>query len=369
MKILLGVTGIGLGHATRSHAIVNELKANSRLKVVTWGNAYDYYTNEGMKVEKVPSVDYKGDFAFSMLYNVLESFKEPKTFGKGYKKFREIADEFRPDIIFSDSEPNSFFYSYKSVLPSYTLMNVITVIDNFSKIPKKYVTRDLKLQRLTVSRLVSFMLRRGSRFYVPAFETKLKFIDKVKYTDLIVRHKPFELPALKKIREKNDLPDEYYYVHVGGADIEKPLFEIFRRTLPKFEDKFFVVSSNYATKKETVEGNMKIIPFVNNADEIIKASKGVICPAGHTSISENIVFRKPMLVIPIRNHVEQMVNASIVKSEGFGGACFTDRKISVSVLKLHLDEFFSKEDEFSENLKSSNFRGNGAEQIAKDMLK
>ena len=213
------------------------------------------------------------------------------------------------------------------------------------------------------------MLKRGDRFYAPSFETKVNFIEKVKYTDLIVRKKPSDLPSITEIKEKNNLPKEYYYVHVGGAKIEQPLFEMFKKTLPKFKDKFFVVSSNFSTSKIIEEENMRIFPFVNNASELIKASNGVVCPAGHSSMSENIVFKKPMLVIPIRNHVEQMANAAIAKSEGFGIPCFLDRKISVPVLKHHIDNFFATRDKIEDNLKSSGFRGRGAEQIVKDILK
>ena len=371
MKTLLGVTGIGLGHATRSHAVFDELKRRkSRTKVVSWGEAVKYYKKNKVNVSEIPGYTYRGyDFNFDVLYNVLESFKEPGKLNKGYKSFKRHAKDFKPDIIFSDSEPNSFFYAYKHSIPNYTLLNLVSTINNFKSIPKKFVTRQLKLQRLMVERLVSFMMKKGDRFYVPAFERRVKYMEKVKFIDLIVRKNYSELPNITDIREKYELPENFYYVHVGGAEIEQPLFKVLRKTLPKFKDKFFVVSSNYQTKKVIEEKNMRIYPFVNNAMEFVKACDGIVSPAGHSGMSEAIVYKKPMMVIPIKNHIEQLVNAVLLKKEGFGEACMLDRNISVPILKLHLDNFFSKEDKYKDNLRDAGFRGKGAEQIARDMLK
>ena len=42
MKILYGVVGEGMGHATRSKVVLSALAAHHELQVVVSGRAYDY---------------------------------------------------------------------------------------------------------------------------------------------------------------------------------------------------------------------------------------------------------------------------------------------------------------------------------------
>ena len=370
MKLLFSVCGIGLGHATRSYAILKHLRGHfHRIKLVTYGDGVPFFEKFGEKPVDVKGYSYKGQFSFSVLYHVLEALRDPTKFPRFYENFKKVADEFKPDVIYADSDPNSVFYGSKRGIPVLNLTNLVTTVQNFSKIPREYITRDLNLQKLMVSRLVDYMVKNSEMTFVPSFESRFRYIEGVKYTDLIVRKKPSELPSSSKLRSKLDLPEETYYVSIGGSDIERHLFPVLREILPLFEDKFFVIASNYAVKKEIHEKNMRILPFVDNVFEYIKASKGVIAPAGHSIISESIVFKKPMMVVPIINHIEQMVNAALVYYEGFGQALFFKKGINKLLLKVSLSSFFQNIDEYNYNLKNIKLKGNGAEKIADYILK
>jgi len=47
--------------------------------------------------------------------------------------------------------------------------------------------------------------------------------------------------------------------------------------------------------------------------DYLAISKGVITLAGNLSLSETLFMKKPMLVFPIKNHIEQQLNAYMVK--------------------------------------------------------
>jgi len=370
MKILFAVCGIGLGHATRSHAIINQLSKfkNVDLKVTSYRASYNYFKKVGIPSEDIGGFDYKDrQFTFSALYNIFDFLKSPGKL-KSYQTFDKVFNSFKPDIIFSDNDPYAFFYAYKNKIPNYTLTNLFTTSNNFYKLPKEFVTKDIMLQKFSIDRLLSTILKMGDKIYNPTFEQTLKYSEKLKYTDVIVRQKPEELPSESKIREELSIDKDFYYVHVGGSDIERYLFYILKKILLSYKDKFFIVSSNYAYQEKTKYSNMVVYPFIENPLPYVKSCKGIICPAGHSGISEAIVFKKPSLVIPVRNHIEQLINAILLEKYGLGQSCFLGNKNIADTLKEAITSFFNNEDKIKTNLKLSKINGNGAEQIAKDII-
>jgi uncharacterized protein (TIGR00661 family) len=369
-KILISIVGIGLGHATRCEAVANALReAGAEILIATYGPAYKYFKERGYPVEKFSGQEYGGEkFTFNIMLNIFKTFKEPDKFRKDYFEFREIADKFKPDIIFSDSEPNAFFYAYRRKIPNFVLSNVVTTVNNSGVIPIFMRRRAVYLQEFMLKQLISFMLKRTDLFLVPTFESKVKYGDRVKYTDLIVRKKPEELRPDSELRDQIGIYKDFYYVSIGGSDIEKYLFHFLEKTLPEYKDKFFVISSNYVLKKKVEKANMVIYPFIENVFDFLKLCRGVITTAGHSTLSEAIVYKKPVLAIPVRKHVEQLVNAMLIKREGFGEPCFFETEVSEKRLKQALDNFFKNEEVFRQNLAKRTFTGDGARQIAKIIL-
>lgn len=369
-KILMSVVGIGLGHATRSEAVYNHLKNKAKTKIFSYGEAYKYF-----KKIKAPSNDfggyeYKGEnFSFNIMLQILELFKNPKKLKKDYLTFKKHAKDFNPDYIFTDSEPNAFLYALNNEIKNSTLTNLVTTRTHKNTIPRHLNTKEVKLQSVLLGRLMNYMLARGDRFFVPSFESKVEYKHNVTYTDLIVRKKPAELDSAKKLREKTGIDKEFYLVHVGGSGIERFLFHIYEHVLSKFKDKYFVVSSNYATKRIIKKDNMIIYPFIKNTLDYLKIAEGMISPAGHSSISEAIVFKKPTLAVPLRNHIEQLVNASLLQKEKYGQSCFFENKMDLAHFRESVTEFFKNKDDFSKNLKKTRFKGDGAKEIASYILK
>jgi uncharacterized protein (TIGR00661 family) len=369
-RILVSVCGIGLGHATRCQAIISELlkRKDLEVKVVSYGSGYNFLREQGIECEEFGGFEYKGEqFTFSVLFNILESFRDPTKLRRDYHEFRKIADKFDPDIVLSDTEPNAFFYAYRRAIPNFVLTNLIPAMNNFHLIPRGYITRDILVQRFMIDRLINFMKKRTQRFYVPTFESKVRYMDDVLYTDVIIRKRSDELPSETELKQKLGIDKDFYLVSVGGAEIEKYLFVLLEKILPKFKDKYFIVSSNDVVKKVTEMENMKIFPFLPNALEYVKLCKGIIAPAGHSTISEAIAYKKPVLAVPVRNHIEQLSNAALLAKEGLGSACFLDRKVTVDHIYDCIANFFSGQERLEKNLQKSKIIGNGAAQIAEDI--
>lgn len=88
---------------------------------------------------------------------------------------------------------------------------------------------------------------------------------------------------------------------------------IFVYTKPTFFKKIAPLLSLYPTE------NFRLFPsptldFLDG----IKQSKAVIAPAGHQLISECLVLKKPLFVVPEKKQYEQQLNAQMLESSGRG---------------------------------------------------
>ena len=104
--------------------------------------------------------------------------------------------------------------------------------------------------------------------------------------------------------------------------------------------------------------NFILMPFLKDPFPYIKGCSGIISPAGHTIISEALVYGKPILAVPVKDHLEQLVNAHLIEKQGFGIACYDS-----ATLEKSMREFFSKLPEFAEHIRKAGFNGNGADDV------
>ncbi len=365
-KMLMSVIGIGLGHATRSEAIYNELKEDLEIKLLSYGDAVNYFQRKNINFDDFGGTVYKGEeFSLNIMFQVTDFIKNPKKIRNDYKNFKSFADEFKPNFIFSDSEPNSIFYASKNKIKNAVLSNAVTTVMNYNSLPKNFKTGEIKIQNVFLKKLVDYMIKRSEKVFVPSFEKRIKYKEKVEYTDLILRKTPSEVESVKELRNITGINKKFYYISMGGSDIERYIFNILKEVLPKFKNKFFIISSNYAENKIIQKENMLIYPFINNPFKYLKMCEGVISTAGHSIISEAIVYKKPILVIPVRKHIEQLVNAILLEKNGFGIACFFEKRISSQELIESLETFFNDKYELENNIKNTKFKGNGSKQISK----
>jgi uncharacterized protein (TIGR00661 family) len=66
------------------------------------------------------------------------------------------------------------------------------------------------------------------------------------------------------------------------------------------------------------EGKIKYLGRQKNISSYVAAADFIVSNGGFSTISEALVSRRPMLVIPIENHFEQIQNARFVESLGLG---------------------------------------------------
>jgi uncharacterized protein (TIGR00661 family) len=352
-KILFSVLGVGLGHATRVHAILKNIGKKADYKIIASGSSFHYLKEKGYHPIEIESISLeKKQFAFDMSASLVKNIDYPISLTKNYMKISSLLDEYRPDIVFSDSEPTSFLVAMSKNQVIYSLTNHIIAVDESSRVS---VTKNMENQLLLIKKMMGYVIKNSEKVFVPCFYKPKSYVRRIEYTGLILRKETAPI-------EERD----YYLVTLGGSEFSQDALNLLYKILPNFGDKTFVVSTNKFFGNKMERKNMVMYPFLSEA--YTRHCKGVITLAGYSTISEAIGYKKPVFMLPIQNHVEQFMNAHLVKRLGFGDYYYSKKGLKESAVEEKLLAFFENEKGFKEKLLSSDINNNGAEGIAEELI-
>lgn len=359
-KILFIPCGIGLGHVTRSWAIIRELKDDFKVKAASYGLGYDFLKNKNVDVEKIEGIEYKGSKNFNLFLTLVENWDLPFRLFQNNANLTRIVKRFDPDIIFTDSDPNGFLVANLNRKKNYVLANLPIITfekDNFSRAwLEKYEN-----QLGTIEMVNDYMLKYADKIFVPTIKDYETKSGKYFLSNPIVRQEPEDLPIEARIRDKIGIEKDFYLVAFSGSKVGRENLKKVIEVLKEFKNKNFVVL-NSPRKREGKEENIHHLPFVDNFLDYLKVSKGIISLAGYSTISEALVYKVPILTFPIKDHIEQMANADLLRRERLGQAFFF--KLTKDKIKKKLKSFFAEAEEIKGNLERLNLKGNGSSQIA-----
>ena len=324
-KILYGLCGEGLGHASRSRILINHLKNKHDIRIVAGGKAYDFLSKQFDYVEEIesPHFVYKGNevkLFLTILRMVFQTFiKSPSSF----LKVRRIIKEFKPDILITDAEPISFSASFFSSIKRVSIDNPQALLYRRYKI--KFGEYFAWFALFIVVKLSVF----GADKYL-IYDFSDEQIDNPKVMFL----KPLIQEGILKQK-----PTYGNHVFVYQTSIST---EFITEILKKIDETFVI----YGFNKDLVDENLIFKRF--NEDDFyhdISSAKAVIANGGFTVLSEALYLKKPIFSLPIRHQFEQVVNGQFVESLGAG-------MYHMSLNEENLKDFLDNLDTYKENLKS-----------------
>src|SRR3989344_9492053 len=292
MKILSIITGIGYGHATRQEAVLWELeKQGAEIVVAAYGNAFDFfeYRYESLKIDgsKFPEKNSE----FSEFKTFLMNLKLPYYYVKNYFKLKRLVRAFNPDLIICDFEPIGLYLAKKK--PHVVMFNFDPIMYKESfKIKKHY------FQHKYITWVYNKAKKINAKIIIPAFEKHDS--SEYEFVNLIVRPLPKE--TQKNLLAKLNLNKPPIIIMFGGSHFATRLLYKTQNLLHKINEDFIVFA--YKLSGESYE-NVKFLPFKENFLEYLKASKGIVSQAGFQTLSESILLKKPSLIFPIPNFLEQ----------------------------------------------------------------
>jgi uncharacterized protein (TIGR00661 family) len=290
--ILYYISDHGLGHLTRSVAIIRDIQ--NKTKILIRNSNIDFLEKS---LPGIPILEGKTDQGAIISDNSISiNWKETESaVTKWYSNFKSnteseriIINKIKPDLIVSDISPIPLFAAKKLEIPSIAISN-FTWLDIFSRL-ENFDLKDLELSYENTSLCIQL-----------PFSTSMDVFKNKKKVGIIS----------KNITKTNDkVRDE--------LNIDKSKFVVFIN-LPKFFKITFRNFENFQIISTGAKTNLDNTIFINPITEgqnLINASDLVICKCGYGMITECLSSGTPFQLIADNNHPEQ--KAMIDKLETYG---------------------------------------------------
>jgi len=307
MRILYGVVGEGMGHAMRSRVVLDELTKRHEVQVVVSGRAYDYLktrASERLAVEKI--------WGYSIVYedNEVKNFKTLLANVKGalrgwphnVRAYFDLAERFQPDVVISDFESWSYLFAKNHRLPVISVDNM-QIIDR-CRHPREILAglgAELQLTKTIVRAKVAraFHYFITTFFYPPVSKAKTSL------------HPPILRPEILAARPE---PGGHLLVYQTSTS-NQSLAEILQRS--GLECRVYGLRRDLTA--DVREGRILYRPFSEQGFvDDLRTARGVVASGGFTLMGEAVYLRRPMLAIPVRKQLEQVINARYLQANGYG---------------------------------------------------
>ena len=293
-EILFFSSPIGLGHATRDLAIINQLQVES-CKVFTGSSAVEFFHKN-----KIEAQDVYLPPRFDVIDGKLEkSLKWLWSYYKYYKTCKEISNKIinkeKPELIISDEDFASIAIAQKKKIPNIIITDILET---------RFNTGIGGIIEKKMNKTMCELLDKANRAIIPALgQTKHNIIR----TGPIVRKIQKNRDA---IRDLLDFTKKPIGLCVGGTDAGIFLIKHTIEAIKKIQTDVDLVLVSGPNIRDKFSTSIRNLGFVKNLHEIIFASDLVISLAGKSTIDEAIVYGTPGIFIPIKDHFEQEDNAS-----------------------------------------------------------
>ena len=304
MKILYGVPGEGLGHATRSKVVVGHLLAQGHdVRVVSSSRAYTMLA-AAFGPQRVLEIRgfhlaYNG-LAVSKLRTALLTLRTaPDDLRVNFARYRDLLAGFEPEAVISDFESFSYLFAKLHRLP-------VISIDNMQIIGRAElnvaVPPDERGNHQLAQSIVRAKLPHSRHYFITTF-----------FNLPLAKERTTLVPPIIRPEILAAAPTSGPHVLVyQSATTQQNLVPL----LQQLPDQVFRV---YGFNKQESHGNVQLCAF-SEAGFIadLASARAVVTNGGFSLISEAVYLHKPVCAVPIPAQFEQWLNAAEVQQMGFG---------------------------------------------------
>lgn len=292
-EILFFCSPIGLGHATRDLAIINQLDVKS-CEIYSGSSAIEFFQMNDIQANDVYSPP-----KFEVENGKLEkSLKWLWSYYKYYKKCKEVAcriiEEKQPKLIISDEDFASIAVAQERKIQNIVITDILET---------KFTSGFGGMIEKKMNKTMQEMLYKSDRVIIPELGTN---------EGNIVRTGPIVRKTKKtrdEIRKDLDFKKKTIVVSVGGTDAGLFLIKQTIDAVKKIDENLDLILVAGPKIKDEFDNEIRNLGFVQNLHEVIFAADLVISLAGKSTIDESIIYGTPGIFIPIKDHFEQEDNA------------------------------------------------------------
>ncbi len=304
MRILYGVVGEGMGHATRSRVVLEHLVKQHDVHIVVSGRARDYLSKRFENVHNIWgfTISYEGN-SVKKWQTVLQNLKGAVSgWPQNVKQYFTIADEFKPDVVISDFESFSYLYARNHFLPVISIDNMQII--NRCKHDESLIAGHEEQFQLSKS-LVKGKLPGAFHYLVTTF-----FYPPVRKPRTTLVPSILRPEILNAQREQGEHLLVYQTMTTNAALIDE---------LKRSGVECRIYGYRRDLTESVRDGNLVFKPF-SEAGFIddLRTARGVVGGGGYTLMSEAVYLRKPMLSVPIGGQFEQVLNALYLEQLNYG---------------------------------------------------
>jgi len=324
MKILYGVVGEGMGHATRSHVILQhltesqphltesqqhlagsqqELAEGHKIKIVASGKAHEYLKMHHPDIEEIGGYGFAfnegGVDLNASLKKLLNEI--PKKAPHNLKKFFKLSQSFKPDVIISDFESFAYLFGKYNHVP-------VISIDNMQVLNRCRLDVDIPFAQMEdyvmAKGLVKAKLPGCYHYLVTTF-----FYPEITKPDTTL-HPPILRPEILNAEATRKGHVLVYQTSKSNPE----LLDI----LARIDRKFIVYGFGEGQAPDNV-----VLKKISHEEFIhdLASANAVIASAGFSLIGEALYLKKPYLAVPLARQFEQMLNAKYLRKLGYGDFC------------------------------------------------
>lgn len=304
MRILYGVAGEGMGHATRSHAFLADLVTDHDVLIVASGRAHDYLARRFPQVREI--------LGFSLAYedNAIRRWETVVVNLRGaasgwpaqVRNYYGVARDFAPDVVVSDFESFVLVVARRERVPAISVDNIM-MLDR-CRHDEEIIgddTLDFELAR-QIARIKAPGLHHAivPTFFRPPLRRKA--------TTLVA-------PVLREEVLAAVPEDGEHLLVYQTATGSESLVKALRRS----EHECRVYGVRRDLDVDLVDGSLVFRPFSEPGFlEDLRTARAVIAGGGFSLLSESVYLHKPVLSIPVAGQFEQTLNARYLERLGYG---------------------------------------------------
>jgi uncharacterized protein (TIGR00661 family) len=304
MRILYGVVGEGMGHATRSRVLLEELTREHEVHIVVSGRAKDYLAKRFANVHGIwgLTIAYEGN-SVKKLQTVMQNLSGAVAgWPHNIRQYFELAESFKPEVVVSDFESFSYLFGRNHRLPVISVdnMQVINRCTHDASLLAGFEDSFEGTRALVKSKLPGcFHYLTTTFFYPPVRKERTSLLPSILRPEILAaRSEPGEhLLVYQTATTNSALPDllkaSGLPCHIYGM----------RRDLTE----------------DVRDGNLVYRPFSEKGFiDDLRTARAVVAGGGYTLMSEAVYLHKPVLSLPVEGQFEQVLNALYLEKLGYG---------------------------------------------------
>ena len=304
MRILYGVNGEGMGHATRSQVVVESLLERHEVHVVASGAAYAYLSGVLPDVEEIMGAKFvMEDGEIRRWATVRQNLTDAAAGApQSIRHWIEMTRAWAPDVVVTDFEPLAATYARVARAP-------LIAVDNINMLDRcRHDAEIVEGHRddYAIARAVTrSMVPNAVRYIVTTFFRPPLAKNQTTLVQPILRN---------AIVAAEPVEGEHLIVYSSGE--ENAMAALRASGVP-----CRVYGMRGGPAEGTTDGNLEFKPRSNEGFvEDLRTARGVVAGGGFSLMSEAVYLGKPMLAMPLFGQFEQTLNARYLEREGYGVA-------------------------------------------------